>query len=146
MQIADFDGIRANILLCDDARVNQNKLDIRGGGWNLMNFPPPERIAVAIRIEVPWALADQEIQFRVILVDADGRPIGTPGNTHGPILGGWPLTHPRSDDLPAGTPFQSLGVIELEGVPFEAGTRYSLRLEANEQEIGSAEFSVAAAS
>ena len=63
-------------LLADAAQSTAGKINLLGGGWNLLNLGGPDAnvpsLALAIRIVVPWTETNQPLGFEIQLVDADG--------------------------------------------------------------------------
>lgn len=65
--------MRALLLLADAAQAVEGKLYILGGGWSVTG-PEPSPMAVAVKIEVPWDLANQVHDVELTLLDEDGQP------------------------------------------------------------------------
>lgn len=83
------------LILCDYARVVENKLYLMGGGWDTLNvgagFPTVQQCAIAASILVPWSETNHTHTLRIEIVDEDqkslvdlqgefeaGRPVGMP--------------------------------------------------------------------
>jgi hypothetical protein len=65
-------------LLCDAASAVGGKLYVLGGGWNLLWPPEPEApssMALAIQLNIPWALANRRLNLDARLVTEDGDPV-----------------------------------------------------------------------
>ena len=69
-------GVKITMLLADAAQQVGGKLYILGGGWSTTGSPTAP-MAVAIKIEVPWDRTNVSHDWRLALVDADGRPVQT---------------------------------------------------------------------
>jgi hypothetical protein len=119
------------MMLCDHAQVAEGKLFISGGGWSVTG-PMPVPSALAIKIEVPWDLANTPIKFALELVDQDGKPV----RQQGP-LGLQPLRMEgqvevgRPPGLAPGTPLDVPLAIGVGALPLAPGARFTWRLELN---------------
>jgi hypothetical protein len=123
-------GIEATMLLCDAAESVGGKLYILGGGWSQMYSPnTPTNMALAVKLEIPWDLANEHIAFVAALVTEDGNPvdIGT-----GPLKaeGGFEVGRPPG--LKRGTPLDATFVLNFPNVTLQPGG-YAWRLEIAEQ-------------
>ncbi|OHV39788.1 MULTISPECIES: DUF6941 family protein [Pseudofrankia] len=72
--------MKLTMILCDAAQVAEGKLNVIGGGWNLIG-PLPAPSALGIRIEVPWDRANSPFTLRLELHDQDDEPVMQPGPT-----------------------------------------------------------------
>src|SRR5213594_576499 len=61
--------MKVTMLLADSAQAVNGKLYILGGGWSIIG-PDPAATAIAIKIDVPWDLANRSHTFRLALLDA----------------------------------------------------------------------------
>lgn len=66
-------GVVVNMLLCDAAQVAGGKLSLLGGGLAVIG-PKPQPMAIGIHISVPWDQANTRHEWRLELIDEDGRP------------------------------------------------------------------------
>jgi hypothetical protein len=131
---ADFDPnpIRVTMVLADHAQAADGKLNIIGGGWTIIG-PDPTPFAIALIIEVPWALTDQKHTFRMELIDQDGNTLRakTDDGEQEIALEG-DFTVDRPDGVPFGTPFSVPVAINMPSPPpIPPGGRYEWRLEIN---------------
>lgn len=112
-------------MLCDGAQEANGKLYVLGGGWDAImgpTFPmgqPP--MALAIRLAVPWNLANRPMQFRIEVRDEDERDI-LPRPLDGTINVGRPPNAEAGDDLAV------LMAITLSGVTFPRPGGYTFTL------------------
>lgn len=64
------------LILADAAQVIDNKLQLLGGGWDLLTVNPPfpvvHRAAIAIAVRVPWHESDRKHHMRLQVVHDDG--------------------------------------------------------------------------
>lgn len=67
-------GMKVTLMLADYAQVSDGKLTIVGGGWDATG-PNPLPFAIALKIEVPWRLANMRHKLRLELIDLDGAPV-----------------------------------------------------------------------
>lgn len=128
----DPNPIRVTMMLADHAQAADGKLNIIGGGWTIIG-PDPTPFAIALIIEIPWALADQRHVFRLELIDPDGQTLmaETEGGEQAIALEG-DFTVDRPGDIPAGTPFTvPVGINMPSPPPIPPGGRYEWRLEIN---------------
>lgn len=114
-------GLRVNMLLCDAAQANGGKLYVLGGGLSVIG-PKPQPLALAIQVTVPWDRANISHQWKLDLVDEDGRQamIGEkPVSVSGRFEAGRPA------GLRAGTPLGVALAINLTALRLKAGVGYS---------------------
>lgn len=117
------------MLLCDAAQEANGKLFILGGGWSIMG-PAPGPMAIAIKLEVPWAATNERHTFTVRLLDADGQPFVLESD-EGPLaieMGG-EFEVGRPPELPAGTPIDVPLAMNIGPLPLPPGRRWEWRLE-----------------
>ncbi len=120
--------MNATILLCDFAETADGKLFVLGGGWNLKGFNT--QMALAILIEVPWGEANRQHQWRVQLLDADGRPVASTGpqGEAVPVQAGGQFEVGRPAGIPEGTALNIPLAVNIGPLPLTEG-RYTWRLE-----------------
>ncbi len=63
------------MLLCDYAEELGGKLYIMGGGWSRIPANTPQAIALAVRLLVPWDLANRKHKVEIVLLTEDGQPV-----------------------------------------------------------------------
>lgn len=131
---------RAMILMADAVQVTDGKLFILGGGVSVVG-PRPQHISVAIRIGVPWDLANNKHEWSLELTNEDGQPAaigGKPVSLNGQFEAGRPPGSAPGSELwvPLGINFGALAL--------ERGKRFTWTLYINEQtsEQWAATFSV----
>lgn len=114
-------------LLCDYAEVADGKLFILGGGWSICG-PGPFTHALAIKIGVPWDLANRRHKLQAILKDEDGQEvrIGEPPSEikfEGEIEVGRPAGLPAGSylDVPLAVNFGPLELPPGRGYIWEIG-------------------------
>jgi hypothetical protein len=119
-------------LLCDSAQVAGGKLFVLGGGWSLCG-PGPFVHGLAIKLGVPWDLANRKHTLKATLLDEDGEEVNLEGSV-GDV--GFETTFEvgRPPGLPPGTHLDvplavNLGPIELpanKGYAWELGVDESV--------------------
>ncbi len=122
--------MKASILLADAAQSVGGKLYILGGGWTVIN-PGPVKMAVAIKLEVPWSRSNEPIPWLVDIVDADGQPLNVPSPPDGqerPVRIGGEVEVGRPPGLRKGTPLDSVIALNFQGLPLPPDRRFTLRL------------------
>ena len=120
-------AFHAILLMADAVQVTDGKLFILGGGLGVVG-PKPQVISVAIRIGVPWDLANVKHDWQLALTDEDGRsvflnekPVGISGQFE---AGRPPGVAPGSELwVPLGVNFGPL--------PLERGKRFTWTLSIN---------------
>jgi hypothetical protein len=116
--------VRAMMLLADSCQVADRKLYVLGGGITMIG-PRPQSLGVAIRIEVPWDRANISHEWRLELLDEDGRAVAiqdTPLVVTGRFEAGRPAgTRP-------GTPLSVPLAINFPAVPVRPGRSYTFEL------------------
>lgn len=119
------------MVLADFAQVAEGKLNLIGGGWTITG-PQPVPYGIGLIFDVPWDQANEQINFRLDLVDQDGQPveIETPmGEQPLFIEGGFEVGRPPG--LKRGTPLATPVGINLGPQPLPPGGRYEWRLTVN---------------
>ncbi len=110
------------LILADAAQVTSNKLYLLGGGWDRLviarTFPVTHQMAVATAFRVSWNETNQEHDFEIEVINADGagvaklagqfevgRPPGIPPGqdqrTQIAVNLGLPLKHPGTYEVVA---------------------------------------------
>jgi hypothetical protein len=117
--------VKITMLLADAAQQVGGKLYVLGGGWSTTGTPTGP-MAVAVKIEVPWDRSNQAHDWRLVLVDADGRPVVTSDGQTVEVTGQLEVGRPAG--LPDGTPLDAPLVVSFGPLPLTPG-RYQWRLE-----------------
>lgn len=116
------------MLLCDAAESVNNKLYILGGGWSQIYTPnAPVNMALAVRLSIPWDMANEQIAFAASLVTEDEKPVDL---GQGPLNaeGGFEVGRPPG--LKRGTPLDAAFVLNFANVALQPGG-YVWKLEIN---------------
>jgi hypothetical protein len=116
--------MKVTMLLADAAQAVGGKLYVLGGGWS-MTGPEPTPSAIAIKLEVPWDLANRPHELGLALLDDDGRPVVV-GDKPVQIQGRFEVGRPAG--LPAGTPLDAVLALTMGPIPLEGGQRYTWKL------------------
>ncbi len=66
-----FTQTQATMLLCDAAQTAEGKLYILGAGWSNMPANFPTDMSLAIKLTIPWNMANEPAGLRASLVNAD---------------------------------------------------------------------------
>lgn len=114
-------GLRVNILLCDSAQAIAGKLFVLGGGLSVIG-PKPQPLALAIHVTVPWDRANIKHDWKLELIDEDGRPV-TMGDKAVTVQGQFEAGRPTG--LRAGTPLGVALAINLTALRLKSGVGYS---------------------
>jgi hypothetical protein len=113
------------MLLCDSAQAVGGKLYILGGGWThiVQNIPAP--MALAVRIRVPWDLANHpfNVHIRLITDEGDAVDLG-----QGPVESRARIEVGRPPGMRRGAPLVSVLALNVAGVVIAAG-RYVWELD-----------------
>lgn len=120
--------MRVTLLLADHAQAADGKLNVIGAGWTITG-PQPSPFAIGLIFDVPWDRANEEIRFRLELVDQDGNAveIETPeGLQPVSIEGGFEVGRPPG--IKRGTPLTFPAAINMGPQPLQPGGRYEWRL------------------
>ena len=136
--------MKTMVLLCDHAQEVAGKLYILGGGWSIYRGTPVT-MGLAVKIGVPWELANTPHSFTASLVTEDGgdpvlpKPEGGAGPSpiqfEGRFEAGRPAGVPPGSDLDA--PF----AVNIAGLPLAPG-RYEWRLAIDGEPIERIAFTV----
>jgi len=122
------EGVKITMMLADAAQQVGGKLYVLGGGWSTTGSPTAP-MAVAIKIEVPWDRTNVGHEWRLALVDEDGRPVQTSDDRPVEVTGQLEVGRPAG--LPEGTPLDAPLVVSFGSMPLQPG-RYEWRLEIEE--------------
>lgn len=72
-------GIKVVMMLAEYATASEGKLTVVGGGWDEIG-PQPSPFAIAMLLEVPWHMSNNERhELKLELIDVDGQgvvPVG----------------------------------------------------------------------
>jgi hypothetical protein len=121
-------SVKITMMLADAAQQVGGKLYVLGGGWST-TASPTAPMAVAIKIEVPWDRTNVGHDWRLALVDADGRAVTTSDERPVEVTGQLEVGRPAG--LPEGTPLDAPLVVSFGSMPLPPG-RYEWRLEIEE--------------
>jgi hypothetical protein len=120
--------MKITMMLADAAQQVGGKLFVLGGGWSTAPTPTPP-MAVVVKIEVPWDRSNESHEWRLSLVDADGRAVRTPDDQDVHVAGRLEVGRPPG--LPEGSPLDAPLVVNFMPLPLPPG-RYEWRLEVAE--------------
>jgi hypothetical protein len=121
-------AFQAIVLMADAVQVSDGKLFILGGGLGVIG-PRPQNIAVAVRIAVPWDQANVKHQWKLDLIDEDGRPV-TINNKSIAIAGQFEAGRPAGV-APGTALWVPLG-LNFGAIPLPGGKRYTWQLSIND--------------
>ena len=120
--------MRATLLLADHAVVADGKLYISGGGWSVTSPGAPS--AIAVKLDVPWDRANQQLHLRLRLIGQDGDPVlfaGPSGPQAVEITADAEIGRPEG--LPLGADIDFPMAFQLGPLPIEPGQRYQWVLD-----------------
>ncbi|MCU0272467.1 MAG: hypothetical protein MUE34_04465 [Acidimicrobiales bacterium] len=122
----DVDGLDVDVtmLLADAAQVADGKLYVLGGGITSIG-PDPQPLAIALLLAVPWDRANIPHDWRLDLVDEDGRSVEVGGH---PVAVAGRFEAGRPAGVRPGTPLTVPVAIGFNGLPVQAGRRYRWQL------------------
>ena len=122
--------VRVTMLLADAAQEVNGKLYVLGGGWSVTgpDIPP---MSLAIKLDVPWSEANQAHTFEIVLVDTDGRTVGTDDGGPGVRVDGR-FEVGRPAGTPAGSDIDFAFAVNVPPFPLDAG-RYAWQLSIDGQ-------------
>ena len=136
--------MNVTMLLCDAAQEVGGKLYVLGGGWSVTG-PAPFPSALAMKIEVPWDLANQRHQLTIRLVDDDGAAVAVEGPA-GPqevmIQGDFEVGRPPG--LTPGVPLDTPIAMTMPLLALPPGHRYTwvVEIDGETEDHWRASFSV----
>ena len=116
--------VRAMLLLADSCQVAERKLFVMGGGITMIG-PRPQPVGVAIRIEVPWDRANITHDWRLELLDEDGRPVTLKER---PLVVTGRFEAGRPAGTRPGTPLSVPLAINFPAIPVVPGRSYTFQL------------------
>lgn len=125
--------MRVTLILADYAQAAEGKLNVIGAGWT-MTGPDPSPSGIGLIFDVPWDRTNEEIRFRLELVDQDGHAVmvETPEGSQ-PLFveGGFEVGRPPG--IKRGTPLTFTAAINMGPQPLAPGGRYEWRLTVNDE-------------
>jgi len=113
------------MMLADAAQEVNGKLYVLGGGWSVTG-PGVPPMALALKLDVPWSAANQQHEFLLVLVDADGHPVRVGADDTDVRVGGT-FEVGRPTGVPAGTDIDVPLAVAIGPLPLVAG-RYAWQL------------------
>lgn len=110
-------------------------MTVVGGGIRMIP-PTPQTLCLAIQLDLDWHELNRKQQFRLELVDEDGRPVLS-DDGQSPLIeaGGEFQMGPHAAVRP-GTQLTQNIAIPLPPVPLQSGKAYTWRVEVAGQEVG----------
>jgi hypothetical protein len=123
--------IEAQFILCDAAQADPSgKVHMLGAGWSVTSSPTPPH-ALALLLRIPWDRANQKIQVRTVLEDADGHPVAL-GEPPQELRQNAEVEVGRPPGVAPGTPLPATLAISVPPLPLRPG-RYQWRAEVADQ-------------
>ncbi len=122
---------QATMLLCDAAQTAEGKLYILGAGWSQFLANNPTNMSLAIKLSIPWSLANEPMGVRALLVDADE---GVVDFGMGPVVVETELEVGRPPGMRRGTPLDVSFALNFPGVRLAPGAyAWSLEIDGEEK-------------
>lgn len=118
------------MLLCDAAQTAEGKLYVLGAGWSNMPANTPTNMSLAIKLSVPWNMANELIRVRASLVDADEQVVDF---GVGPVVLETEFEVGRPPGMKRGSPLDVSMAFNFPGVRLMPGD-YAWRLEIDDVE------------
>ncbi|MCE7883464.1 MAG: hypothetical protein DYH08_06325 [Actinobacteria bacterium ATB1] len=125
------------LLLCDAAEAIGGKLYLLGAGWSRQVLPEGHmgKMALAIRIKIPWNMANTKLDLEMRLVTSDGEPVLNEDNQEVKIVATVEVGRPPG--LAKGTPLDFTAAVDtnvtLDPKQYEWQLRLGGELLAREQ-------------
>lgn len=125
----DMQDLKVTLLLADSSQVYEGKLNILGGGWNIIG-PEPTPMAIAMKIDVPWTDTNHPHKWELRLMDQDGNQpvtVSTPAGPQPLIIGGeFEVGRPAGHK--PGTPVSVPIALNIGPLPLSPGGFYVWKL------------------
>lgn len=118
------------MLLCDAAQTAEGKLYVLGAGWSQFAANHPTNMSLAIKLAVPWGLANEPVRMRTSLVDADEEIVDF---GVGPVVLETEFEVGRPPGTKRGTPLDISLALNFPGVRLMPGS-YAWKLEIEDDE------------
>jgi hypothetical protein len=115
------------VLLCDYAQEVNGKLYVLGGGWSQLRAVGPADMALAVKLDLPWAWADRDIPMAAALLTEDGQQVemGTEA-----VQFAAEIRATRPPELPPGTALDVALAIRFANLVLEpGGYRFELAID-----------------
>ncbi len=119
----------ATLLLCDFAQEVGGKLYILGGGFSkAYSWGQPVNMFLAIKLNIPWHMANQKLKFSLALVTEDDEPVLGLGGP--PIRADGELEAGRPPGLTPGSMLDAGMVVPMFGLQLKHGAyRWEMKLD-----------------
>jgi hypothetical protein len=111
-------AVKVTMLLADAAHSVGGKLYILGGGWTQLQASGPVSMALALKLEIPWSMANERLELDASLETEDGAAVGTDER---PIQAGGEIEVGRPPGLKPGTPLVATLSLNFAGIHLEPG-------------------------
>lgn len=107
------------MLLCDAAQSVGGKLYVLGGGWSLLKRTgQPQSMALAVKVSVPWSLANERHPIEAELATADGATVSRQGAE---VRAQADIEVGRPAGLKPGTSLDAAFVLTFQGLALDPG-------------------------
>jgi hypothetical protein len=134
-------GVKGTLLLCDFAQAVGGKLYILGGGWSkAVSWGQPVNMTLAIKLDIPWHLANTKLAFEIALLTEDGKQVVNP-SVGQPIRGEGQIEIGRPAGLTPGTALDATMAAPMFGLQLPHGS-YRWELKVSEQLVQTVSFEV----
>jgi len=115
-------GVKGTLLLCDFAQAVGGKLYILGGGWSkAISWGQPVNMTLAVKLDIPWHLANTKLPFEIALLTEDGTAVTNPAIEQ-PVRGDGQMEVGRPPGLTPGTALDATMAIPMFGLQLPHGT------------------------
>ncbi len=118
------------MLLCDAAQTAEGKLYILGAGWSQFPANHPTDMSLALKLSIPWGLANERVQMQASLVDADESVVDFGA---GPVVLASEFEVGRPPGMKRGTPLDVAMALNFPGIRLMPGA-YAWKLEIDGEE------------
>jgi hypothetical protein len=120
------------MLLCDDAQAVGGKLYILGGGWSILTkMTPRAKMALAVKLAVPWSRTNEQIPVEANLITDAGEEV-TQETDQGvqPVRAVGNIELGRPPGIRPNTPLDAVFVLNFDGLDLEPrGYVWELRVD-----------------
>ena len=123
MRDVSANDVEATMLLCDYAEAVNGKLYIVGGGWSLLaKVRPRFKMALAVKLLVPWSRTNERIHFEASRVTDQGDEVVQESDEgERPVQAAGDLELGRPPGLKPGTALDAAFVLNFEGLDLDLG-------------------------
>jgi hypothetical protein len=131
----DMKDLHAKLILADYVQVSDGKLTSVGAGWNWIRIAGPATFGVGVMIDWPWTEVGSHHKITIDVFDEDGHvfALAGPDGTEVPLHFSQEIPLVASPGAEKGSRVMQTLALNFAGVQLDAGSRYEIRMEIDDE-------------